>query len=229
MSFEIFDAIIYINLSHRQDRQRALLSELSKLAVNPSKIHRIEGVFDIFNGHRGCAQSHINALEFAEKNGFSKTLILEDDAIFPLDAKTTYQHLESAVSSLPALWHVLLLGGNVMIARQTPCPHLKQVLYAQSCHAYVVHKDYIATLKTCFQKSLALMQQDGDYLESQQRKHSIDHQWKSLQTKDLWFVGKIIAQQRQSYSDITNTVYGSHFPDVGEADPSAVLKEYKNF
>jgi GR25 family glycosyltransferase involved in LPS biosynthesis len=229
MSFDIFDAIIYINLYHRKDRNAALLKELEKLEINPKKIFRIEGVFDIFNGHRGCAQSHIQALDFAQENRFNQVLILEDDAVFPYDKQETEKALESAFSSLPLHWNMLLLGGNVMLARETPSPFLKQVLYAQSAHAYVIHKEYISHLKTCFKKSLELMLLDSDYLESQKNKHSIDHQWKSLQTKDLWFVGKIIAQQRQSYSDITNTVYGSNFEDVGLLDPSAVLKEYKVF
>jgi GR25 family glycosyltransferase involved in LPS biosynthesis len=228
MTFQNLDGIIYINLEHRQDRKKALLAELARLEVPEEKIHPIKGVFDIFNGHRGCAQSHIKALSLAHQLKLERFLVLEDDATFPYPINTTYQFLNEALMSLPKHWNVLLLGGNVMIARETLYPPLKQVLYAQSSHAYVVNKNYILTLKTCFENSLALMEQDIDYLESQNKKHSIDHQWKSLQTKDFWFVGTIIAQQRTSYSDITNTVYGSNFEDVGSSKKTALLKDNKH-
>jgi hypothetical protein len=227
MTFQNLDGIIYINLEHRQDRKKALLAELARLEVPEEKIYPIDGVFDIFNGHRGCAQSHIKALSLAKLLKLERCLVLEDDATFPYSKNTTHQLLNEALASLPKGWNMLLLGGNVMIARETVYPPLKQVLYAQNAHAYIVHQDYIATLKTCFENSLALMEQDNDYSESQSKKHSIDHQWKSLQTKDFWFVGALIAQQRLSYSDITNTVYESIFEDVGSSNKTALLKDYK--
>lgn len=226
MSFDIFDAIIYINLSHRKDRDIAIQQELAHLNIPKQKIHRIEGAFDIFNGHRGCATSHISALTLALQNSWQRVLILEDDAHFPYSKTSTEAHLEAAFTALPSFWNVLLLGGNILVARETPFAPLKQVLYAQSCHAYAPHPTYIPILKTCFEKSLELMQGDSDYFESQQKKHSIDHQWKSLQTKDHWFVGKILAQQRCSFSDITHTVYGSTFADVGNSASNILLKDY---
>jgi len=225
MQFDFFDGIVYINLAHRKDRKHAIEKELMRLNAPIDKVHLIEGIFDIFNGHRGCAQSHLAALDLAAHSQWDHVLILEDDAVFPYDMHSTISFTKQAWNALPSCWNVLLLGGNVMVARETPYPPLKQVLYAQSCHAYVVNKSYIPILRRCFETSLKLMETDNDYLESQQKKHSIDHQWKQLQTQDHWFVGTIVAQQRLSFSDITHTVYGSSFEDVGASEKTTLLKD----
>ena len=226
MTFKSLDAVLYINLSHRQDRNNHIIQELERLNVHPSQIYKIEGEFDIFNGHRGCAKSHIKALSFALEKGFKKFLILEDDATFVCKG----DFIDSMLDEFFALfhgWDVFLLGGNVMIARETKEPSIKQILYSQSCHAYITCENYAKKLINCFESALMLMEDDLDYLESQQRRHSIDHAWKKLQTQDRWYINKVAAQQRYSYSDITGTVYESFFEDVGTSSKTLILKETK--
>ena len=74
------DAIIYINLENRADRKDLLLKELETLNTNMSKVHKISGVYIPKNGHKGCIQSHILALNMCKLNNWDRVLILEDDA-----------------------------------------------------------------------------------------------------------------------------------------------------
>ena len=45
-----------------------------------SKVHKISGVYIPKNGHKGCIQSHILALNMCKLNNWDRVLILEDDA-----------------------------------------------------------------------------------------------------------------------------------------------------
>ena len=56
------DAIIYINLEARNDRKDLVLKELEKLNTDMSKVYKVSGVYMPKNGHKGCIQSHILAL-----------------------------------------------------------------------------------------------------------------------------------------------------------------------
>lgn len=75
------DAVIYINLENREDRKKLLLEELAKMNIPDNKIHKVSGVYIPKNGHKGCVQSHITALNIIKMNNWNKVLILEDDAI----------------------------------------------------------------------------------------------------------------------------------------------------
>ena len=98
MSLNNFDAIAYINLKHRKDRKNHILKELKRLKVDKKKLHRVEARFTPFNGHLGCALSHIDALDFAIKKNLNNILILEDDCFFIDDVnfinKTPYGGLK---------------------------------------------------------------------------------------------------------------------------------------
>jgi len=75
---EYIDAILYINLEHRKDRNEHILNEIHKICTDNSKIHRIDAIKND-NGALGCGLSHIKALEYAVKNEWKTVLILEDD------------------------------------------------------------------------------------------------------------------------------------------------------
>ena len=66
------DAIIYINLEDRPDRKELLLSELKLLSEKKDKIHKVSGVLIPKNGHKGCIQSHIIALQMIKMNNWRK-------------------------------------------------------------------------------------------------------------------------------------------------------------
>ena len=79
-SLDDIDAFIYINLENREDRKKQILGELEKLGIPSSKIFKISGVYIPDNGHKGCVQSHILALNMAKLNGWRNVMIMEDDA-----------------------------------------------------------------------------------------------------------------------------------------------------
>ena len=83
INLNFFNAIVYINMDHRTDRKNSIQSELKRLKVKPSKINRISGYKDSFNnGVRGCAKSHLAALDLSIEKRWENVLILEDDCIF---------------------------------------------------------------------------------------------------------------------------------------------------
>ena len=60
---ECIDAILYINLEHRPDRNEHCLNEIRKIDPLLTKTHRIDAVCNKSNGALGCTLSHIKALQ----------------------------------------------------------------------------------------------------------------------------------------------------------------------
>ena len=97
------DAILVINLKHRNDRWEKLLSELKVFGVDKKavRIEAIDGkklpgynqkpwftkkthenVDKMKAGSAGCCLSHRKAIEFAKAQGYKRILLMEDDARF---------------------------------------------------------------------------------------------------------------------------------------------------
>jgi hypothetical protein len=107
------DAIIYINLESRADRKELLLKELEKCNVDMSKVHKVSGVAIPKNGHKGCVQSHILALNMIKLNGWKRVLILEDDAELNLNPDYFNAILAESLQKLDEQksgWNVLMLA-----------------------------------------------------------------------------------------------------------------------
>ncbi len=202
MGFNRFDGIIYLNLAHREDRKKELLAELEKLNVSPDKIHRIEPVHDVLNGHRGCALAHATALRYAIDHKWNNVLILEDD----FTTSKTEKEVSTILSCFDVLenqFDVLLLGGNIMDYEPTALPSIFRVLSSQCAHAYVVNKHYFTTLMTLFYYCYQQMLEEPFFTES--LPNAIDQKWKCLMVQDRWYMSEIFAQQRNSFSDIIFT------------------------
>ena len=193
------DVICYINLSHREDRKKHILSELDRLGIPKQKIIRIEAVQDLLNGHRGCAYSHILALKEAEKRKKS-VLILEDDCQFIRNLSEIQSLSNYFFSTMGNDWDVFMLGGRIIKYKLTQFDEIYQVLLADCAHAYCVHKDYIPKLISSFTNSYKLMK--NDMFSFQSRPYAIDTKWIELQKKDRWYITRVIAYQIDSYSDI---------------------------
>jgi GR25 family glycosyltransferase involved in LPS biosynthesis len=83
---ELFDnsykrpsAIIYINLDHRSDRKNSVLKNIKKINYDSVPVYRISASYEKYNGHLGCAKSHIDAINMAKNMNLDNVLILEDD------------------------------------------------------------------------------------------------------------------------------------------------------
>jgi len=107
------DAIIYINLENRADRKDLLIKELEKLNANMSKVHKISGVYIPKNGHKGCIQSHILALNMIKLNNWKRVLILEDDAELDMSPNTVNEIISKSMDTLDDKhlnWDVIMLA-----------------------------------------------------------------------------------------------------------------------
>jgi len=210
MVLHAFDGVVYINLSHRKDRNQLLLEELNRLQVSSQLIHRIDAVHDFLNGHRGCAQSHYQALELAKRKGWKNVLILEDDMQFTKSKEEIKQ--EIFFKHFAEHWDVFFLAANVFEARVTDHPKIKQVLCAQCAHAYAVNSCYFLTLQQCFQEAYQAMLEDECFVDSLFK--AIDQRWKTLQPQGKWYIGNVLGQQRRSYSDIEHVIRKRHHDTV---------------
>jgi GR25 family glycosyltransferase involved in LPS biosynthesis len=212
MALNYFDAIVYINLSHRQDRDTLIQEELRRLQVSPEKIYRLEGIHDYLNGNRGCAQSHMKALELAKQNKWKHLLILEDDVRFTKTSSEVEETIVSFFQSFNQKWDVFFLGTNVIEYEESDHQEFKKILCAQCAHAYAVNAPYFDTLLACFEEAYASML--GKDLLYGSLNNTIDQCWKKLQRRDRWYMGKLLGQQRRSYSDIDHVIRDRDHPEI---------------
>lgn len=210
------DQIFYINLSYRVDRKENILKELAKVGAHPSKISRIEAYHDPLHGDRGCAISHLKALQAAKKMGCKTALILEDDAAFSTEKGGVNAYL-SQFNEI-SHWDVLMLGGNILQYKATAHPSIIQVLAAQLAHSYIVKEHYLPSLMGCFAFAIDKMKDQIFYSEMQgDAFFAIDHLWKVLQLQDKWYAGRrTIGYQIPSFSDIVHAHTKRYTPNVYE-------------
>ncbi len=107
------DAIIYINLEARNDRKDLVLKELEKLNTDMSKVYKVSGVYMPKNGHKGCIQSHILALNMIKLNNWNRVLILEDDAELNISPETMNNVINKSLTELDTHypdWNVIMLA-----------------------------------------------------------------------------------------------------------------------
>ncbi|MFZ4773358.1 MAG: glycosyltransferase family 25 protein [Chlamydiia bacterium] len=200
-----FEKILYINLDHRLDRKNALLEELARVKVDPNRIIRIEAVHEPLNGHRGCALSHIKAIEYAQKNQLREVLILEDDAFFSLNAEQIEEHLSYFAQSV-SHFDVLLLGGRIELYQEGSIPRIFRAKRSRLAHAYVVKEHYYKTLLAVFCDTYKKLLNIPFFSDA--KSTVIDRTWDPLFEKDLFLFTEIFAYQRESFSDIQHRTCG---------------------
>jgi len=107
------DAIIYIDLEERNDRKELVLKELEKLNTDMSKVYKVSGVYIPKNGHKGCIQSHILALNMIKLNNWNRVLILEDDAELNISPDKINTIINNSLTELDTHypdWNVIMLA-----------------------------------------------------------------------------------------------------------------------
>lgn len=198
---EGLDGILYINLDHRIERKERLLKELERLGVSPSQVHRIAGVYHPHNGTKGCLLSHIHALETAQKKGWKRVLILEDDAIFHHDDTKIHSQITTFFFQAGEEWDLFFLGGSTVQKEKAPWEGYVQIRKSWCSHAYIVNGPYIEKLLTCFREGYEKIREHIH--NNQSYRFSLDHLWLPLQKKDRWYGGvEQVAFQKEGPSDI---------------------------
>ena len=67
--------------------------------LRKDKTHRIDAVYERWNGHLGCGKSHLKALEYAINKNYKTVAILEDDFNFIEDKKRVNDSIDSFLSN----------------------------------------------------------------------------------------------------------------------------------
>lgn len=209
-SVQDIDAIIYINLEHRKDRKALIEKEIEKLEVDSEKIYRINAIADPLNGTRGCAKSHILALELAIKMKCKNVLILEDDCLFTANKLKINEYIATFFNAFLDNWDVFFLGTGIYASINTKLEDYVKIIHSTCAHAYLVNSHYFETLKNCFSNCVDLMKNDLFFHYSLTK--AIDNRWQPLQQSDRWYSGKnIVAHQRKSFSDIGKEITEKKF------------------
>lgn len=184
----MFDAILYINLDHREDRRQHIENELKKLDHITTNIHRIEGVLDKACGHLGCGKSHVHAIELAIQKNWSSVLIVEDDLRLSEDLSNL-----SKIDDIE--WDVMMLGYGHYNLKECDFDFLRRVNGATCTHGYIVRNHYYQTLLENFKASVSIMENElMKYITengTSEKMHyctAIDQHWVHLQQKDIFYV-----------------------------------------
>lgn len=216
------DAIIYINLENRGDRKDLLLKELAALDTNMSKVNKVSGIYIPKNGHKGCLQSHMLALNMIKLNQprWNRVLILEDDAELTEESAVFNNILTQALEKLDTIepdWNVLMLATAFKVISPADAPDkqsleiynaqgermplaLQRLKSATTASAYIVKASYVDEILKLFDKCNNNLKPDR-LNEDNYEPWALDQQWKSLQERDRWYcLDKDIVKQRAIWS-----------------------------
>jgi GR25 family glycosyltransferase involved in LPS biosynthesis len=208
LAIDYIDAILYINLEHRKDRNEHCLNEIKKIDPYLSKVHRINAVYNKDNGALGCSLSHINALTlFIKNSSWNNCLILEDDFTFisqnSFEINNNLVYLFENCDNFDVL--LLAIGKDNLEYKQYK-DHIHKIYSAQTASGYVVNKKYAYTLLANYTTSSNNMKVNGWKSE-----WCLDQYWKKIMPFSNWYSFKNrIGFQYNNYSDIEckNIDYG---------------------
>ena len=202
---DYIDAILYINLEHRHDRNEHCLNEIRKIDPLLTKTCRIDAVSNKTNGALGCTLSHIKAIRFFLDNPTWNTcIIFEDDFTF---SSNDIDHINNSLLYLfnnSSDFDVLLLGVGSTDFKTVPTKssHINKVESSQTASGYILTKKYANTLLSNFITSSNNMIKLG-----WDSKWCHDQYWKYLMPLGKWYTLKDrIGYQYSNYSDIENMV-----------------------
>lgn len=193
---EHIDKVVYINLDHREDRNKDMEEELTRLCVPEEKRLRISAIK--WNpGWIGCLKSHIAVLQMAKEAGWSNVLLLEDDFMAIVSPEEFQEELHRFFS---AKIHADVVFLSYNIKKSGPFNEcMGRAIDCQTASGYLVFSHYYDTLL----QNLS----EADTLAIQYPSHHCiyanDQYWKKLQVKDTWlYFLKRLGKQRPGFSDL---------------------------
>jgi len=209
----LLDAILYINLDHRTDRNQQILSEIEKIKCvtkqNFLNVHRISAINQPFCGHIGCGQSHVKALEFARNENYSRVLILEDDFKFIQDMNIVMKCFQSAHDHIND-WDLIMLAICNDSLKDTDCLELKRVITGTTTSGYLISSNFYQTLIDCFNNAINNMIKEYKtrmlkYEKMYDTSNAIDQLWSSVFSSRFLVFNPVLGYQNGGYSDIMYT------------------------
>ena len=202
-NYEDIDAFIYINLEDKEDRKKAMLDVFDKLGVPKNKIRKISGVRIAKNGHKGCIQSHILALQMAKLNNWNKVAIFEDDARLNIEPEQFKKMLDKAL--VIKKWDMIVLHGANQekktddIDGDTDLYYLK---HSTQSTGYIIKSSYYDKLINLFVHCNDMMSKDSWEIPDSWEGHALDQQWNKLVEKDNWIGFKTNLLTQEGVSSI---------------------------
>jgi GR25 family glycosyltransferase involved in LPS biosynthesis len=196
------DAIYYINLNKREDRNKDFLENFNE--IDEKRIIRIPAHYYPENGHVGCLMSHINALSRAIKDNLGENILICEDDFTIKDMDYCNRMLQLQFEKFPN-WDVILLCHHTFNSNDTGVEtpnHEKiiKILDAQNTGGYLIKKRYIPRLLDMYTNNLLKYVKTGDWGDFS---YNVDQSWKKLQPNDEWYgFSPPVSVQRASYSDI---------------------------
>jgi len=198
------DKIYYINLEHRTDRKKSIVSELKSFDItNYERFNAIKHE----KGYIGCSKSHLECIKNAKNNGYKNVLILEDDFVFVVDKNTFEDSIVQLFEQTQGDFDVCMLSYNPIKTKVIPeYPFLLKVINAQTASGYLVQSHYYDALINVWENALVIMENNGT-----EKIYTCDQSWKVLQKKDNWVCFKNkLGIQKESYSDLEKKTVNYH-------------------
>ena len=169
------------------------------------KVNKVSGLYIPDNGHKGCVQSHILALNIAIMNNWKYTLIFEDDMELNVSPDNFNKQITSAMDYMNDNnidWDVIMLATNN--AEKTSInKYLSKVKDATTSSGYIINSKYYNTLLDLFKKCNRNMSKDKWGKSEYNEPYALDQQWLALQDSDNWYAFNTdLIKQRQIQSSI---------------------------
>tara|TARA_B100001123_G_scaffold431539_1_gene553147 strand:+ start:644 stop:1390 length:747 start_codon:yes stop_codon:yes gene_type:complete len=195
------DAVIYINLDHREDRKEKIEKMLTEMNINPNKIHRLSATLNKNNGHKGCAASHIRAIKKAKENNWRNVLILEDDFQLSVDPEDAVETLDDIFSEIENdEWHAIQLSSCFVNKEDCKYKNLHRLKQGTTTSSYILNNTLYDELLNVFQNAHDKMQ---DSKKTKTTPYAIDQAWGVLQKQKKWYISNPkLGKQGSTHSDI---------------------------
>jgi len=178
----------YINLENRKGRRDSIEHELNNIGIVAERV----------KAEQDNKESHIKALTLAEKRGFKKVFVFEDDAYFLDDVKPALLQSITDVEKLD--WHLLFLyyssWGNLLKKWQVK-PHTQDITeYISRISGTKMSHAYIANLNKITDIVRALREWRG--------RHGVDAAYSIAPWLFKYCTTKNLVLQFSCYSDISH-------------------------
>jgi len=194
-NFNKFDTIMYINLEKRKDRKKQILCQLKKVGIKEEKITRIDAVYEKYNGHIGCAKSHLKALQLAKQKNYKNIVVFEDDFVFTLDKNDVNNKIDRFLEDYGNNWDIVQLTTVFKNLEDIEKDYLKKVNYASTSSGYIINSRFFTKLIKNLSEAIDHMVKEmiEFHKENSNKKkyetgYALDQYWGSLQKNSAWYI-----------------------------------------
>jgi len=170
-----------------------------------NRVNKVAGIYIPKNGHKGCVQSHISALNIAKMNKWNQVLIFEDDMelnVSPDEFNDSINKMLDYMKSNNIKWDVIMLASG-HTDKEDVSNDIVRIKIGTTSSGYIVNNHYYDKLINLFTHCNENMQKDKWSGGKDWEPYALDQQWKVLQLNDIWYgFKKDLIKQRAISSTI---------------------------